>query len=88
MRKLSKVKSKAVPLRHAGAKGRGNFSFYLLLTSVGSEWSASRPGRAFPTGKGSSVPIGWEAAWASELFWTQRLEEKFFASAGDRMPVV
>jgi hypothetical protein len=34
------------------------------------------------------MPIGQEAGWASELVWTQRLEEKFFASAGDRKPVV
>jgi hypothetical protein len=34
------------------------------------------------------VPIGWEAGWASELVWTQTLEEKSFASAGDRIPVI
>jgi hypothetical protein len=34
-------------------------------------------------GKGSPVPIAQEAGWASELVWTQRLEEKSFASAGD-----
>jgi hypothetical protein len=34
------------------------------------------------------VPIGEEAGWASELVWTQRLEEKYFASAGNRTPVV
>jgi hypothetical protein len=28
------------------------------------------------------------AGWASELVWTQRIEEKSFASAGDRTPVV
>jgi hypothetical protein len=36
------------------------------------EWSVSRQ----------------EAEWASELIWTQRLEEKSFASAGNRTPVV
>jgi hypothetical protein len=30
------------------------------------------------------VPIGKEAGWATELIWTQRLEEKSFASVGDR----
>jgi hypothetical protein len=34
------------------------------------------------------VPIGFEAGWASELVWTQRLEEKAFASFGDLTPVV
>jgi hypothetical protein len=55
------------------------------------EWPASHPGRALHPGKGSPVPIGHEAGWASEPVWTQRLEEKFFASAGDRIldrPVV
>jgi hypothetical protein len=33
------------------------------------------------------VPIGQEAWWASELVWTQRLEEISYTSAGDRSPV-
>jgi hypothetical protein len=28
------------------------------------------------------IPIGWEAGCASELVWTQRLEERSFTSAG------
>jgi hypothetical protein len=40
------------------------------------EWSASRPGRALPPGKGPPVSIAQEAGWAPELVWTQRLEEK------------
>jgi hypothetical protein len=39
-------------------------------------------------GKILSVPIGQEAEWAPEPVSTQRLEEKSFASAGDRTPVV
>jgi hypothetical protein len=34
------------------------------------------------------VSIGHEAGWASELLGTQRLEEKFFASDGERIPVI
>jgi hypothetical protein len=34
------------------------------------------------------VPIVQEAGWAPEPVWTQRLEEKSFAPAGDRAPVV
>jgi hypothetical protein len=34
------------------------------------------------------VPIGQEAVWDSELFWTQRLEEESSAFAGDRTLVV
>jgi hypothetical protein len=30
-----------------------------------------------------TVPIVQEAGWAPEPVWTQRLEEKFFAAAGD-----
>jgi hypothetical protein len=66
------------------------YSSYSFSTSAldESEWSASRPGRALPPGKGLPVPIGQEAGWASEPVWTQRLEEKSSASVGDRTPVV
>jgi hypothetical protein len=37
---------------------------------------------------GPSATTGQEAGWASELIWTQRLEEKFFAFVGDRTLVV
>jgi uncharacterized membrane protein len=57
-----------------------DLSCYSFSTSVldGGEWSASRPGRALPSGKGPPVPIVQEAGWAPEPFWTQRLEEKSF----------
>jgi hypothetical protein len=45
------------------------------------------PDALYP-GKGPPLSTGQEAGWASELIWTQRLEEKYFASAGDRTPVV
>jgi len=35
----------------------------------------------FAPGKGPTVPIVQEAGWAPEPVWTQRLEEKSFASA-------
>jgi hypothetical protein len=47
------------------------------------EWSASHPSRAL-----SPVPIVQEAGWASELVWTQRLEEKSIAFARNRTLVV
>jgi hypothetical protein len=69
------------------ALGRGERrnSSYSFTTSAldGGEWSASRPGRALPP-----VAIGQEAGWVPEPVWTQRIEEKFFAPAGDRTPVV
>jgi hypothetical protein len=53
-------------------------SSYSYFSSAldGGEWSASRPGRALPPGKGPPVPIVQEAGWAPEPVWTQRLEEK------------
>jgi hypothetical protein len=50
---------------------------------MGGEWSASRPGRALPSGKGPPVATVQEAGWATEPVWTQRIEEKSFAPAGD-----
>jgi hypothetical protein len=45
------------------------------------------PATPLPPGKGPPVPIVQEAGWAPEPVWTQRLEEKFFAPAGDRTPI-
>jgi hypothetical protein len=39
----------------------------------------------FTPEKGPFVPIGQEAGWTSELIWTQRLKEKYFASACHRI---
>jgi hypothetical protein len=63
------------------------YSSYSFSTPTldGGDWLASRPGRALPPGKGPPVPIVQEAGWASETVWTQRLEEKPFAPAGDRI---
>jgi hypothetical protein len=71
--------------------GERRYSSYSYLTSAldGGEWSASRLGSALPPGEEPPVPIGQEAAGcAPEPVWTQRLEEKSFASVGDRTPVV
>jgi hypothetical protein len=79
--------SRYTPWRRMGWEEEKLLSF---LTSAldGGEWSASRPGRALPPGKGPAVPIVQEAGWAPEPVWTQRLEEKSSASVGDRTPVV
>jgi hypothetical protein len=45
---------------------------------MGSERSASRPGRTLAPGKGPPVLIVQEAGWAPEPVWTQRLEKKSF----------
>jgi hypothetical protein len=69
--------------------GERRYSSYSFSTSAldGGEWSASRPGRAFTPGEGTPVPIGQEAGWAPQPVWTQRIEEKSFAPAGDRTPI-
>jgi len=53
------------------------YSLYSFLISAldGGEWSASRHGRALPPGKGHEAPIGKKSGWASELVWTQTLED-------------
>jgi hypothetical protein len=65
--------------------GGSTYNSYSFTTSVldGGEWSALRPDHALPVGKGLPVPIAQEAGWAPEPVWTQRLEEKSFAPAGD-----
>jgi hypothetical protein len=45
------------------------------------------PAALLPPGKGPLVPIVQEARWAPEPVWTQRIEEKSFAPAGDRTPI-
>jgi hypothetical protein len=45
------------------------------------------PAALYPPGKGPQVPIVQEAGWAPEPVWTQRIEEKSFAPAGDRTPI-
>jgi hypothetical protein len=47
----------------------------------------SRPGSALLLGKESRYLLD-RGLGEPKKFWTQRLEEKFFASAGDRTPVV
>jgi hypothetical protein len=71
-------KSKAVPQHtYGGAWGERRYSYYSYTTSAldGGEWSASRLGRALPTGKGPPVPIVQEAGWAREPVSTQRFEK-------------
>jgi hypothetical protein len=69
--------------------GEEEYSSYSFTTSAldGGEWSASRPSRALPPENRPPVPIVQEAGWAPEPVWTQRLEEKSFAPAGDRTPI-
>jgi hypothetical protein len=73
-------------MKALGGGGEKGYSSCSFLTSAleGGEWSTSRHGRALPSGKEPPVSTGW----ATEPVWTQRLEEKSFASVGDRTPAV
>jgi hypothetical protein len=64
------------PTNQPGAGGRRYSSYPFMTSALDGEWSASRPGRALPPGKGPPVPIVQEAMWAPEPVWTQRLGEK------------
>jgi hypothetical protein len=87
---LCVLKSKSSPAtRHGGTWVERIYRSYSFFTSAldGGEWSALRPGRALAPWKGHPVPTGQEAEWAQEPVWTQRLDEKSSASAGDRTPI-
>jgi hypothetical protein len=47
------------------AQGERRYSFFSFMISAldGGEWSASRPGRALPPGKGPPVHAVQEAGW-------------------------
>jgi hypothetical protein len=49
--------SRYMPWRHMGERRYDSYS-YLTSALDGGGWSASRPGRALPPGKGPPVPIG------------------------------
>jgi hypothetical protein len=76
--------------RHGGAWGERRCSSYSFSTSALDGVSGQRhaPAALLPPGKGPPVPVVQEAGWASEPVWTQRIEEKSLAPAGDRSPVV
>jgi hypothetical protein len=65
-------------------QGERMYSSYSFTTSALDGVSGQLHAPALALEKGPPVPIVQEAGWASEPVWTQRLEEKSFASAGDR----
>jgi hypothetical protein len=75
--------SKLSLYRYAFAKGDRKYSSCTHLTLALDVVSGQRYAPAAVTpGNELPVPIVQRAGWASELVWTQRLEENFFA--GDR----
>jgi hypothetical protein len=87
---LHEDKSKAIPLRHVGAKGERKYRCYSFFTSAldEDEWLWSRPCHALSQGKKTRYPMDRRLGGPQELVWTQRLEEKSFASDGDETPLV
>jgi hypothetical protein len=69
------------------AQRERSYSSYSFLTWAldGVSNQCHAPAAFLPPGKGPLVPIGQEAGWAPEPVWTQTLEDKSFASAGDRI---
>jgi hypothetical protein len=67
----------------ASAEGERKYGSHSLTSTLG-EVSGQRHALVplYP-GKGLLIPIGYEAEWVSELVWTQRLQKKSVASAGD-----
>jgi hypothetical protein len=62
----------------------------LLIFDLGTRWGwvvSITPRPSFSPVKGPPVAIVQEAGWVPEPVWTQRLEEKSFAPAGDRIPI-
>jgi hypothetical protein len=75
-------------LSHAGVNGERKYSFYPFFTSALDGMIGQRHTSA------ALYPQKWTqythciGSWvASEQVWTQRLEDKYFASAGDRTSV-
>jgi hypothetical protein len=77
---LNDVKVKQYLNTPMEAYGERRYSSYSFTTSAldGGEWSASRPGRALPPGKGPPVPIVQESGWVPETVWTHRQDGKSF----------
>jgi hypothetical protein len=83
---LHKVETnKVVHLRHVWEE-----VYLLLILDLGTKWGwvvSVTPWPRFTPWEKISCAHWIGDGWASELFWKQRLEEKSFASAGDRIPV-
>jgi hypothetical protein len=72
-------------MENQGGEEYSSYSFLTLaLDGVSGQWQI--PAALYPRGK--TPDVNWIVGWASKLFWTKRLKEKLFASAGDRTPVV
>jgi hypothetical protein len=83
----STAECKAVVLSHAGSRGEKSCTSDSFLTSALDEVSGMRHAPAAVYSR-ERTPVPLKAGWASDLVWIQMLRANFFASAGDRTPVV
>jgi hypothetical protein len=83
---LNLQKIKAVPQHTYEAQGERRYSSYSFMALALDGVSCQRHALTvfYLRGKDPPVPIVQEAGWAPEPVWIQSLEEKSFASAGDR----
>jgi hypothetical protein len=80
---VHKSKSEAVPIRTTQAlRGAGSIAPTNSWVVIVALWPH------FTSGEKTPVAIGSDAGWASELVWTQRLQERSFVSAWEQTPVV
>jgi hypothetical protein len=78
--------SRYTPWRRLGERMYSSYSFTTsALDGVNGERHA--PSTLYSRGKDPPVPFVQEVGWAPDTVWTQRLEEKSFASAGDRTSI-
>jgi hypothetical protein len=82
------VLSKAVPIPPCRLQVGEKILLILDLATRWGERSVLHPNPGFPPEEmiPPPVPIGYESRWASELVWTQRLEEKSLVLVWDRTP--
>jgi hypothetical protein len=81
-------KIKAVPLPPCRLQGERKYSSYSFLTSALQLVCGQRHVLPALYSRERTHGTGQEAGWASELVWTESLQEKSFPSAGNRTPVV
>jgi hypothetical protein len=84
--RVEDLQSRYTPWRPLGERRYSSYSFTTLALD-GVSCQRHAPAALLPPGIGPPVPIVQEAGWAPEPVWTQRLEEKSFASAGDRTSI-
>jgi hypothetical protein len=87
MNSMEQDKVKLTRTHHTDASERMCSSYSFLTSALDGVSGQRHAPAALYTRDRTPAPIGWEAGCASELVWTQRLDDKSFSSTGDRTPV-